>query len=36
MSGLLVIGFLANLMVRPVAQRFWMKEQPTGPVSAAH
>jgi MFS family permease len=36
MSGLLVIGFLANLMVRPVAQRFWMKEQPTGQVSAGH
>jgi MFS family permease len=36
MSGLLVIGFLANLMVRPVAERFWMKEQPTGAVSAGH
>jgi len=26
MSGLLVVGFVANLLVRPVAERFWMKE----------
>jgi hypothetical protein len=25
MSGLLVIGFLANLMVKPVAEKYWMK-----------
>jgi MFS family permease len=36
MSALLVVGFLANLMVRPVAERFWMKERPTGAVTAAH
>jgi hypothetical protein len=28
MAGLLVIGFFANLLVRPVSERFWMKEQP--------
>ena len=27
MSGLLVIGFLANLLVKPVDQRHWLKEQ---------
>jgi MFS family permease len=36
MAGLLVIGFFANLLVRPVAARFWMKEQPTGAMPAAH
>jgi hypothetical protein len=34
MAGLLVIGFVANVLVRPVSQRFWMKEQPTGAVPA--
>ena len=27
MSGLLVIGFLANLMVRPVAEKYWVKDK---------
>jgi MFS family permease len=36
MAGLLVIGFLANLMVRPVAERFWLKDQPAGAVPASH
>ena len=36
MAGLLVIGFFANLMVRPVAERFWMKEQPSTAMPAAH
>ena len=27
MSGLLVVGFLANLMVRPVAEKFWVKDK---------
>jgi MFS family permease len=26
MSGLLVLGFIANLLVRPVSEHFWMKE----------
>lgn len=26
MAGLLVVGFIANLLVRPVAQRYWMKD----------
>jgi MFS family permease len=25
MSGLLVVGFIANLLVRPVAEKYWMK-----------
>jgi hypothetical protein len=37
MSGLLVIGFLANLMVRPVAEKFWLKERNVVvPEAAAH
>jgi MFS family permease len=28
MSGLLVLGFVADLLVRPVASRFWMKDTP--------
>jgi MFS family permease len=37
MCGLLVVGFLANLMVRPVAEKFWMKEQNVVvPEGAAH
>ena len=27
MCGLLVVGFLANLLVRPVAERFWLKDK---------
>ena len=34
MSGLLVIGFLANLLVRPVDQKFWVAEQ-SNPVAPA-
>jgi MFS family permease len=26
MAGLLAVGFIANLLVRPVASRFWMKD----------
>ena len=26
MAGLLVLGFVANLLVRPVAERYWMRE----------
>jgi hypothetical protein len=36
MAGLQVIGFFANLLVRPVAKRFWMKEQPIGVTPAGH
>ncbi len=35
MCGLLVIGFLANLMVKPVAESFWLKPQGTVPERAA-
>jgi hypothetical protein len=27
MSGLLVIGFLANLMVRAVDEKYWLKDK---------
>jgi MFS family permease len=33
MAGLLVIGFVANLMVKPVAERYWVSEN--NPVPAA-
>jgi MFS family permease len=33
MSGLLVLGFIANLLVTPVAERFWMKEGEVAPAS---
>jgi hypothetical protein len=37
MCGLLVIGFLANQMVRPVAQKFWLKDKNiVVPAGAAH
>jgi len=26
MCGLLVVGFIANLMVRPVDAKYWLKE----------
>jgi MFS family permease len=36
MMALLIVGFVANLLVRPVAERYWMKEQNLAPVGAAH
>jgi MFS family permease len=36
MTGLLVVGFLANLLVRPVAEKYWLKEQALESVSATH
>ncbi|TCK75293.1 L-lactate MFS transporter [Acidipila rosea] len=30
MAGLLVVGFLANLLVRPVAEKYWINNQPLG------
>jgi MFS family permease len=35
MAALLVVGFFANLLVRPVAERFWMKEAAPGPQAVA-
>jgi MFS family permease len=35
MCGLLVVGFLANLMVRPVAEKYWLKESPAQQFEAA-
>jgi MFS family permease len=31
MAGLLVIGFIANLLVQPVAQKYWMAERTETP-----
>jgi MFS family permease len=37
MCGLLVIGFIANLMVRPVAEKYWLKDKNVViPEGAAH
>ncbi len=36
MTGLLVVGFVANLLVTPVAEKFWMKDQPLALAVAAH
>ncbi len=37
MCGLLVVGFVANLLVRPVSERFWLKGAPQPePVGAAY
>jgi MFS family permease len=36
MSGLMLVGLLANLLVRPVAAAHWMKEQNLAPAVAAH
>ncbi len=36
MMGLLLVGFVANLLVRPVAERHWMKEQNLQPVGSGH
>ena len=32
MAGLLVVGFIANLLVRPVDEKHWMKDTPTTPA----
>ncbi len=36
MSGLLVVGFIANLLVRPVSEKYWIKDKnlvvPDGPA----
>jgi MFS family permease len=37
MVGLLIIGFIANLLVKPVAERYWLKTTPAHmPPGAAH
>src|SRR3984957_26473 len=35
MAGLLVVGFIANLMIPPVAERFWLKDTPASKPTAA-
>jgi MFS family permease len=36
MTGLLVLGFVANLLVRPVSERHWMAEKNLEPVGSGH
>jgi MFS family permease len=36
MTGLLVVGFVANLLVQPVAAKHWMAEQNLEPVGSGH
>ncbi|MFC6646050.1 OFA family MFS transporter [Granulicella cerasi] len=36
MVALLLIGFVANLLVRPVAEKYWMKDAPNTPAPAGH
>jgi hypothetical protein len=37
MCGLLVVGFLANLMVRAVNEKYWVKDKNIAvPVGVAH
>jgi MFS family permease len=33
MAGLLAVGFVANLMVKPVAERYWMSEKNPAPAA---
>ena len=36
MCGLMVVGFVANLLVRPVDAKYWMKDQNLAPAGGAH
>ena len=36
MTGLLVVGFIANLLVKPVDEKYWMKDQNLEPVGGGH
>jgi MFS family permease len=36
MAGLLVIGFIADLLVKPVAARHWMADQTASPIGSGH
>ncbi len=35
MTALLCVGFIANLLIRPVAEKFWLKDVPAGDYSGA-
>jgi MFS family permease len=35
MAGLLLIGFVANLLVRPVAEKYWMAEKSPAPLPSS-
>jgi hypothetical protein len=35
MAGLLVVGFVANLLVKPVAEKYWMSETNPAPADAS-
>jgi hypothetical protein len=34
MAALMVVGFIANLLVRPVAQKYWLTESAGSQVRA--
>ncbi len=36
MTGLLMVGFIANLLVRAVSEKYWMADQPKDVAVAAH
>jgi MFS family permease len=36
MTGLLVVGFVANLLVKPVSEKHWMSERYLEPVGSGH
>ncbi len=36
MAGLLAVGFIANLLVRPVAQKYWIKGEVTVTATGGH
>jgi MFS family permease len=36
MTGLLIVGLVANLMVRPVSEKFWMEDQNLESVAGGH
>ena len=36
MTGLLAVGLVANLLVRPVDEKHWMKDGNLAPVGPAH
>jgi hypothetical protein len=34
MTGLLIFGLIANLLVRPIQEKHWMTETPDRPLGA--
>jgi hypothetical protein len=34
MTGLLIVGLVSNLLVTPIAEKYWMTELPAKPIAA--